>query len=184
MTFWSLTFGSTPVWWEAVTNITSKLSGAYALLSGRRWAWTHFSRPRSIGAPIWSSVSWFQWQSVEVRLDRHRRASGGRFSRLWPSLEGLDSSPGAWGAHFYGKADGARNTFGAAGRVWATALRLDPPKKALCHPCPVGGTCDEYRNLQAVWQYRKDIHSVYLFCYCNIFVSTYFSCLRVFILIS
>ena len=28
----------------------------------------------------------------------------------------------------------------------------------------------------------QHLYSVYLFCYCNIFVSTYFSCLRVFIL--
>ena len=34
--------------------ITSKQSGAYALLSGRRWAGTHFSRPHFIGAWIWS----------------------------------------------------------------------------------------------------------------------------------
>ena len=29
--------------------------------------------------------------------------------------------------------------FGNAGRVWATALRSDPPKKALCHTWPLGG---------------------------------------------
>ena len=46
-----------------------------------------------------------------------------------PSLEGLDLSHGTWGAHFYGNADGFRVIFGAAGRVWARALRPGPHKK-------------------------------------------------------
>ena len=45
--------------------------------TGRRWAGTHFGWPRFIGGRIWSAVSWFQWQSVEVRFDRHPWASGG-----------------------------------------------------------------------------------------------------------
>ena len=40
--------------------------------------------------------------------------------------------------------DGARNIFGTARRVWATALRSDPLKKALCLTRPAGGTIDKY----------------------------------------
>ena len=42
------------------------------------------------------------------------------------------SSLGAWGESFKENADGARGIFGTARRVWATALRLDPPKKWPC----------------------------------------------------
>ena len=35
--------------------------------------------------------------------------------------------PGAWGAPNKRNADGAEGIFGNAGRVWAAALRLDPP---------------------------------------------------------
>ena len=35
-----------------------------------------------------------------------------------------------------------------AGRVLATALRPDPPKKALCLTCPLGGACNKYRSLR------------------------------------
>ena len=31
-----------------------------------------------VGTRIWPNVSWFRWQSVEVHLDRHPRASGTR----------------------------------------------------------------------------------------------------------
>ena len=58
----------------------------------------------------------------------------------------LGSSPGTWGAPNKGNADGAVGIFGNFGRVWATALRPDPPKKALCHTCPLGGACNKYRN--------------------------------------
>ena len=51
-------------------------------------AGTHFGRARFIGARIWSSVSWFQWQSVEVRLDQHHRDSGGHPPGSYPSWRG------------------------------------------------------------------------------------------------
>ena len=57
-------------------EITFKQDGAKAQLSERRWAGTRFGRLRFIGARIWSGVSWFQRQSVEVCLDWHTRASG------------------------------------------------------------------------------------------------------------
>ena len=56
----------------------SKQSGAYALLFGRCWAGAHLGRLRFFGARIWSGVSWFLWQSVEVRLDRYPRATRSR----------------------------------------------------------------------------------------------------------
>ena len=59
-------------------EIISKPNGSYAQLSGRCWAGTYFGRARFIGLQNWSGMSWFQWQSVEVRLDRHPRASEGR----------------------------------------------------------------------------------------------------------
>ena len=72
---------------------------------------------------------------------------------LWPQgtfLPGFyllrgGSSPGAWGTLNKGNADGAV-IFGNAGRVWATALRWDPPKKALCHTWPLGGAVIKYRR--------------------------------------
>ena len=60
-------------------------------------------------------------------------------------FEGLGSSPGARGAPNKGNADGAVSIFGHAGCVWATALRPDPPKKALSHTCPLGGVSNKYR---------------------------------------
>ena len=47
-------------------EITSKHRGGVCTTLGR-W--------RFIGLRIWSGLSWFQWQSVEVSLDRHPRAS-------------------------------------------------------------------------------------------------------------
>ena len=46
--------------------------------------------------------------------------------RVWVEL---GSSPGTWGTPNKGNADGAVGIFENAGRVWAPALRLDPPKK-------------------------------------------------------
>ena len=48
-----------------------------------------------------------------------------------PWRGGLGLSPGAWGAPLYGNGDSAQGIFGAAGRVLATALCPDPPKKGL-----------------------------------------------------
>ena len=56
----------------------------------------------------------------------------------------LGSSPGAWGAPNKGNADGAVGILGKPRRVWATALHMDPPKKALCHTFPLGGACIKY----------------------------------------
>ena len=78
----------------------------------------------------------------ESRSDRVCPCSGG--SRQWPassSLKGLSpkvltlfggSLPGARGALLKGNADGARGIFGTAGRMWASVLRLGPPKKRPC----------------------------------------------------
>ena len=44
-------------WWDVRQILTTpKMNGAYALLSGRCWAWTHFGRQRFDDARIWSGV--------------------------------------------------------------------------------------------------------------------------------
>ena len=60
-------------------------------------------------------------------------------SNLWrPSIQVLPLLGGArfiacaWGAHFQGNTDGARGIFVLNRRVWATAVRLDPPKIRAC----------------------------------------------------
>ena len=83
-----------------------------------------------VSTRIWSDVSWLHWQSVKVNLDWHPRASWGRppgSNPTWSSLV-YRLAPDA---PFWGNADGARIMFGSAGRVWASALRLDLPKR-LC----------------------------------------------------
>ena len=40
--------------------------------------WDTLRSAALVSTQIWSGVSWFQWQSVEVRLDRDPRVSGGR----------------------------------------------------------------------------------------------------------
>ena len=55
--------------------------------------------------------------------------------------------PGAWGAPNKGNANWAVGILGNAGRVWTTALRPDPPKKALCHTYSFGGADNKYRSL-------------------------------------
>ena len=53
---------------------------------------------------------------------------------------------GARGALNKGNADGAVGIFGYTRRVRAPVLRSDPPKKALCHTCPLGGASIKYRR--------------------------------------
>ena len=68
----------------------------------------------------------------------------------WPSPQALTHPGGirfiAWHLRhpFLAEAHGARSIFGAAGRIWSTALRLDPPKMVLCHIHPSGGTFSKY----------------------------------------
>ena len=126
-------------------EITSKQNGAYAVLSGRRWAGTHFGRPRFIGARIWSGVSWFQLQSADVRLDRHLPPSAGRLPRLWPSLEELGLSPGAWGTFFRRMPTGPKAFLQSPGESGLQPCGQIHIKKALCHTHPVSGMCDKYR---------------------------------------
>ena len=47
--------------------------------------------------------------------------------RLLPPYRGLDLLPDAWGTPNNRNADGAEGIFGIVGRVWASALRPDPP---------------------------------------------------------
>ena len=50
---------------------------------------------------------------------------------FYPPYGGLGLLPGVWDAPIKGNADGAEGIFSNAGRVWAAALRLDPPLKGL-----------------------------------------------------
>ena len=109
---------------------TSKQSGAYPHLSGWHWAEMHFVRPRFSGARIWSGVSLFQWQSVKVPHDRHRRDSGGLPLAL-NLLGGARSIAWRLRRPFLKECWRGPSHFGFAWRVWATALRPDPPKKSL-----------------------------------------------------
>ena len=68
------------------------------------------------------------------------------FPACFYPLRGGGSSPGAWGDPNKGNADGAVGIFGNAGRLWAPALRSDPPKKALYHTCPLGQADIKYRR--------------------------------------
>ena len=97
--------------------------------SGRCWAGTHFGRP------CWSVHG----------SGRVCPGSCGSRSRcaLISIVEPLGALTLFGGTRF--TADGARNIFGAARDVWATALRPDPPKKALYHTRPVDETYDKYR---------------------------------------
>ena len=167
-------------------KITSELYGAYALLSGRYWPGTHFDRPRFIGAHIWSGVSWFQWQSVEVRLDWHPRISGEAYPQALNLLGGARFI--AWSLRRLFLEEYRRGPR----HFWKCRACLDygpvpdPPKKG---PSVILVRLWDGRQIPiAAWQYLKDtpkccITPVFcdLFCYCNIFVSTYFSCQRIFI---
>ena len=44
----------------------------------RGLGWDILRSAALVGTRIWFGVSWFQWQSVELRLDRHSRATGNR----------------------------------------------------------------------------------------------------------
>ena len=85
----------------------------------------------------------------------------GTFPQAFIPFRGLDSSPGAWGAPNKGNANGAVGIFGNTGRVRATALRPKPPKKALCHTCPLGGASNIYCRSISVLSEQYD--TSYLF---------------------
>ena len=89
---------------------------------------------------IWPSVSW------QLEISSSLRAPS---NQAFTSFEGFGLLPRACGVPNKGNIDGAEDNFGHAGRVWALALRLDPPKKAVCHTCPFGGASNkikQYRN--------------------------------------
>ena len=89
-------------------------------------------RPSVLSAArIWPSVSRYLEISFGLR---------GSSPRLLPTLGVLIHHPVP-----EGNADEAVGIFGNAGRVWATALRLNPPKKAFCHTYPLGGAVIKYR---------------------------------------
>ena len=83
-------------------------------------------RPAVLSAArIWPSVSRYLGISFGLR---------GAFPQVLPPSVGLGSSSGTVGI------------FGNVRRVWATALRPDPPKMALCNTWPLGGACIKYRR--------------------------------------
>ena len=88
---------------------------------------------------------------------RFSSAPGGLPRRLLPP-SGVGSSPGASNK---GNADGPIEIFGNAGRVWAMALRSNPPKKALCHTCPLGEAVMKYSRSLSVLS--KQYETSYLF---------------------
>ena len=75
----------------------------------------------------------------------------GAFPLAFTSFGGLGSSPGAVGI------------FGNAGRVWAPALHSDPPKKALCHTCLLGGASIKYhRSISVLSEQYETSHLFYV----------------------
>ena len=109
-------------------------------------------RPTNIPVPILLVTNWFRTGPLQVLGSTLAgRVIGTRFGRsvsrclgiflrpqgafptrlLFPSGR-FGLSPGAWGTPNKGNADGAIGIFGNTGRVWATALRLVPPKKRPC----------------------------------------------------
>ena len=113
--------------YSKLAEITSKLSGAYALLSGWRWGGTHFGRPRFIGARIWSDVSWFQWQPWPATS-----SFWGPFPQALTLLRGARFITWCLRRPFLGECRRGPRFLGNAGRVCATALRPDPSKKRPC----------------------------------------------------
>ena len=80
-------------------------------------------------------------------VSRHLEISFGLWepsSRLLPPSGGV--LPDTWGAPNKGNADEAVGIFGNARRVWAPALRPDPPKKSLVPHSSGGVTDDKYRK--------------------------------------
>ena len=49
-----------------------------------------------------------------------------------PLRKGWGSSPGAWSAPFLGECQRAKGILGDTGRIWAKALRPDPPLERPC----------------------------------------------------
>ena len=87
--------------------------------------------------------------------------------------KGLGLSPGAWGVPFLGNANGNRGIFEAARRVWGMALRLDLPKKALCHTRPSGGTFVKYRywkiSVSSKTNFGRNTHSARLIIFVGLY---------------
>ena len=125
---------------------------------------------------ILSGVSWFQWLSVEVHLDRHTRASGGHPKAL--TLLG-----GAGYIAWYLRHSFLGECRGNFLRQW-TCLGLGSApgstKKALCHTRPVGWTYDKYRlpSSSRTWQFPTNsstsctnTYFIYMFGLFNALVS-------------
>ena len=133
---------SSPAFWDAEKNIPP--SRVESILSGRCWAGRYFSWPRFISTLTWSIISWFQWLSVEVSLDRHPQASGGRPQAL-TLLGGARFTPGAWDAPFLGECWWDPRNILSRRACPGYGSASDPPKRALCHTRPVGGTSDKHQ---------------------------------------
>ena len=107
-----------------------------------------------VGTWIWSGVSWFQRQSIDVRLDWHPRASRAvpQVLTLWvyhqapepPFFKGMLKEPEVF-----------LELPGVSGLRPCARTHI---KKALCHTLPVGGTNDKYLLPPScrTWQFRTD----------------------------
>ena len=90
-------------------------------------------------------------QSVSRCLGIFLRPQGAFPPRLLLPSGRFGLSPGAWGAPNKGNADGAVGIFGNSGRVWATALRPDPPKKGLVPYLPVRWGGQQILRSRSFW---------------------------------
>ena len=81
-------------------------------------------------ARIWLSVS--RWLDNFLWPQRAFPTPGGLVDRPAPEAPLIRGMPLAF--------------LGNATRLWATALRLDPPKKALCHTFTFGGAWNKYHH--------------------------------------
>ena len=141
-----------PPWWTFLTVTSTERFHCQINLV------LHLSRCRVALRPAVLSAAWI-WPSVSQYLDISFGLRGPSLQAFTPF--GRGSSPGAWDTYNKGNANGAVGIFGNAGRVWATALRSDPPKKALCHTCQLGGAVIKYcRSISVL---SKQYETSYLF---------------------
>ena len=142
-----------------------------SLLSGRQNnQYRSFVHTQTRGSRFRSGVSWLKWQWVMTGILEHKRAP-------CPQVLTLQKGVGfiAWCLsrhHFRGMPTVPRGIFGAAGCVWVSILRTNPPKNDLCATLVrlVGrmtNTCSRFRltDLQ--------LETLYLFTITFLFVHNF-----------
>ena len=152
--------GNVWVLWNDIFRCFGEIKAASLswVQSGRRWIGAHFGRScGSVHGSCWVCPG---SGSGQLRLPDYgfqeagihvTRTKNGIIEPQGATAEALTLS---WGARFItwclrcpfvGNYDGAPGIFGVAGRIWATALDSDPPKKPLCYISPVSWTYGKYR---------------------------------------